>query len=425
MPSDQNATESNPGVEEVQGARLIYKLHGLSWLFLTGNRIRQTIIPLVAFMLFGAKNDQFPWLTVLPVAVVAIVISAFWDQWFYRYGFSRKGLVIRKGLFFRNVRVLDYDRIENVDTERGILHRLLDVADVRVETSSGGRSEAIIRVLDDHAVKELREKIFERSDKHDSAADKQVEPAAGEALLELPTRELVRYGLIDNRGMIIVAALLGVFSQFGMDQLIERYIEPFIERLPIDSFIHLGTAMQVFLVVSGILGLIAGTRVLSILLALVTLHGFKLTRNGDDLRAQYGLLTKVSLTMRRPRIQVVHQRESLLHRWFKRVSLRVDLAGGLGRNSGNQQQQGGNKRTPWLAPVATREKAAELVKEALPVVETDNLDWQKLSPKARFRLGRFLSLCWLIIATPSTVIQLGWWSSCRCCQFSGFTRTFT
>lgn len=396
------------------GFRPDRRLHRLSWIFVSAKFIQQMIFPLVALVFFGAKGSEYQlWL--VPIALVGIVIAALWHQWVYRYGFGPDGLVIKKGLIFRNVRNLDYERIENVDTERNLLHRLFGVAEVRVETSSGGSSEAVIRVLDLDGVEEMRNRIFRkqaRSEQQAAAgsATGESDAAGEETLLHLGSGELVRYGLIDNRGMIVVAALLGIASQVGMEQLIERYVEPVIARLPIDSFIGLSTAVQVFMIVSAVLGLIAGTRVLSILLALITLHDFTLTKEGEDLRARHGLFTRISLTMRRPRIQAVHQRESLLHRLFKRVALRVDLAGGLGSNANQQQGQGGNMRKLWLAPVTTREKAAELVRVALPMVKPGQLDWQKLSPKARFRLGRLLSVVWLICAGPVSVWQLGWWS---------------
>lgn len=404
MPSDQPAAESN-------GFQPDRRLHRLSWIFVSAKFIQQMLFPLVAVLIFGPRGSalQF-WL--IPIFLAGIVIAALWHQWIYRYGFGPDGLVIRRGLFFRNVRNLDYDRIENVDTERNLLHRLFGVAEVRVETSSGGSSEAVVRVLGLDAVQEMRDRIFRRkSSGGTEAAEAEVdsEQPAEQTLLKLGTGELIRYGLIDNRGMIVVAALLGVASQLGMDRLIERYVEPVIERLPIDSFVGLSTAVQVFMIVSAVVSLIAGTRILSVLLALITLHDFHLTREGEDLRARHGLFTRISLTIRRPRIQVVHQRESLLHRLFKRVALRVDLAGGLGSNAG-QQKQGGNMRKLWLAPVTTRERAAELVRTALPMVSTDDLDWHRLSPKARFRLGRLLSFIWVLISAPAAIWYLDVWS---------------
>lgn len=380
------------------------RLHGLSWIFVAVDYIRHFIFPLLAAVVLGAQDDYALWGLVL---VVPLVIGAVWQQWIYRYDFGPSGLVIHEGLFFRNVRNIDYGRIENVDTERNLLHRLFDVAQVRVETSSGGRSEAVVRVLGLPAVKEMRERIFSARD--DESAEEKKESDATETLLHLGTGELIRYGLIDNRGMIVVAAAFGLLAQGGMIQVMEDWFAPLIEQLPFADFAAIGPLAQAFFILSTIAGLVAGTRLLSILIAFITLYDFRLTRKDEDLRVHHGLFTRVALTMRRPRIQVVHQKVTLLHRLFKRVSLRVDLAGGFAA-SGAQNAQQGQSRKLWLAPVATRGKAGELIGIALPGVHLEGLDWQRLSPRAQWRLFRLLAWIWLVISTAPAIFFLAWWA---------------
>ena len=86
--------------------------------------------------------------------------------------------------------------------------------------------------------------------------------------------------------------------------------------------------MQFLLAAATAVVLVAATRVLSIVLAITMLYDFRLTRAGSDLHTRYGLLTRISRTLRQPRIQAVHQTTTMLHRLFERASLRVDLAGG-------------------------------------------------------------------------------------------------
>lgn len=380
------------------------RLHRMSWVFVATDFLRHAFIPLLAALVLGARNDAAVW--VLPAAVL-LIAGALWHQWVYRYDFGPRGLVIREGLFFRNLRTIDYRRIENIDTERNLLHRLLGVAQVRVETSSGGGSEAVIRVLDLAAVAEMRQRIFAA---RENAPAPQETRESAQTLLRLPAGELVRFGLIDNRGMIVVAAVVGLMFEIGSEALIEQWADRVLQALPAIDFAGLGPALQAFLVLSTIAGLIAGTRVLSILLALVTLHDFRLVRKGDDLNVTYGLLTRISLTMRRPRIQAVHRKATLLHRLFRRVSLRADLAGGLGANAAAQQQGQQASRTLWLAPVCTVDVADELTRAALPDVTLDNLDWRRLSPRAATRLFRLLTAIWVVLAALPATIWFGWWA---------------
>lgn len=381
------------------------RLHGLSWIFVAADYIRHFIFPLAAAVIVGAEDNHALWGLVL---VVPLVIGAIWQQWIYRYDFGPRGLVIHEGLFFRNVRNIDYGRIENVDTRRNLLHRLLEVAEVRVETSSGGGSEAVIRVLGMSAVTEMRERIFERRETADGVPPDESRQAE-EVLLHLRAGELVRYGLIDNRGMIVVAAVFGVLAQGGAHRAMAAWLEPVIDALPFADFAAIGPLAQVFLIIATLIGLVAGTRLLSIVMALVTLHDFRLTRRDEDLRVHYGLITRMTLALRRPRIQVVHRKATLLHRLFRRVSLRVDLAGGVFAGAGEQQQKPQSARL-WLAPVCTPDKARELAATALPGLCLDGLDWQRLSPRAQWRLFRLLGALWIAAGTLPAAWLAGWWA---------------
>jgi putative membrane protein len=355
------------------------RLHPLSWLFALTTSVRQLIVPIVAFFLFGARNDGEYWGALI---LVPLLIGALWQQWVYHYGFGPRGLVIHQGLLFRNVRMIEYSRIENIDVERGVLHRLFGVAQVSIATSTGGKPEASIRVLSLNAVQEIRERIFESRHARATAI------VSDEVLLRVPPAELVRYGLIDNRGIIVVAALFGFLSQ--NDQLlgfVARRAGGWIQDSRWDTVLGLGLAIQAVLVLGLLIGIIVSLRLLSIAIAFVTLFDFTLSRHEHDFRIRYGLITRVALSLRVRRVQAVHQTATLLHRLFGRVSLRVDLAGDSVGNAEGQHPSQGHVR--WLAPICTPQQAAALIAAALPDADlTRELDWQPLAPGARGRLFR-------------------------------------
>jgi len=407
MPSDERTA-----APRADGFEPTLKLHPISWVFVAVNHIKQFVFALVAAALLGSNRDAGLWWPLW--IVVPLVAAAIWHQWVFRYGFSDRGLVIHEGLIFRNVRTVDYERIENVDTQRGVLHRLLGVAEVRVETSSGGKPEALIRVLSLADVDAMRERIFERRGVGLGAAAGAADAHAGaetETLLELPPAELVRYGLIDNRGMLVVAAVIGFLVQSGyFEDMEERGPPPWLGSLPWESLAALGPAGPVLLALLALAVLIGLTRVLSVIVALVTLYGFRLTRTGEDLRTRFGLLTRVSLTLRRRRIQAAHQTATLLHRLFRRVSLRVDLAGGPGHGGGQESPGQTTQRELWLAPLCPPEDAERLIRAALPQVRFDGLEWRALAPRARRRIFRLLSGMWLVASSlPALLATDGAW----------------
>lgn len=366
------------------------RLHPLSWLFVLIASIAQFIVPLIAVFVFGARDDGTSWGALV---VIPLLIGAVWRQHLFRYGFGPRGLVIREGLFFRNTRQIEYERIENINTKRGILHRLMDVAEVRLESSTGGKAEGLIRVLGMDAVQELRDHVFARG--NTEAA--QAEPAAAvteEVLLHLPPAELLRYGFIANPGMLIVAGVFGLLAQSGYLRDTDQFFQ---NRVFAEAMSTLGLSLVVA-VIGIIIAILVVVRLLSMVWALVSLHDFTLSRQGTDLRIRYGLVTRIALTLRLSRIQAVHQTESMLQRLFGRVSLAVDLAG-----DGGQQGQGGAPQARWLAPICTPIRAAELTRIALPMFATDSEpDWQPLANGAHLRLFRkVVFVTTLIFAAPA------------------------
>jgi putative membrane protein len=408
MPSETGAPPAGDGFKPD------LKLHPTSWVFNAVAQLRAFLVPLLVAAFVGSRRDFSLW--VPAVALVPLIGAALWRQWLYRYGFSQDGLVIHEGLFFRNVRTIDYARIANVDTERGPLHRVLNVADVRVETSTGGSAEARIRVLGLDAVEEMRARIFAQRAEHAAAGGAAAEPAVAaapeETLLALGPGELVRFGLIDNRGMILVAAALGLLGQGGFFDDVRGWTEPLFAWLPLQELASSGLAVQILLVIATAIVLVALTRVLSIVLALTMLYDFRLTRSGSDLHARYGLLTRISRTLRRPRIQAVHQTSTMLHRLFNRASLLVDIAGGHAAGGEGQQQGGrGISSELWLAPLCHAAGAERLIDAALPRARTSGIQWHTLAPRARWRIFRVRSLFWLVVAPVPAVWLGGWWAA--------------
>ena len=395
------------------------RLHPLSWLFALVASVRQFLVPLVAIVFFGARNDGSLQGALL---IVPLLIAAMWRQMSFRYGFGADSLVIREGWLFRNVRRIEYRRIENIDTERGVLHRLLGVAEVRLESSTGGRPEGSMRVLGLDAVQELRERIFDQRSRSTTAAAVE-EHESSQVLLQLSPGELLRYGLIDNRGLLIIAAFFGLIYQANLVDFSRDTFEPMLRRnWPVLSASILDYS-ALWLVVFGVPLFLAVTRLLSMGWAVVTLYDFKLTRQSTDLRVSYGLLTRVALTLRLPRIQAVQQTQSLLHRLFDRVRLSVDLAGD---SYSPEQQQGdeNKKRVRWLAPLCTPAQAAEIIHVALPMLDRQTVpDWRPLAPGARARIFRKTAVVMIVVAsTPSfalmrygaplllpLVVLVAWW----------------
>jgi putative membrane protein len=403
------------------------RLHPLSFLFGIGTRVKELALPLILLLFAGGTGlgwqIWFLWLLV-PYTIVAVLRTLT-----FRYRFDEHELVIRTGAISKNERHIPYSRIQNVDGVQTVFHRLLKVVDVKVQTAGGNEPEATMSVLPVADFEDMRRRVLEGR-RQGAAAATAGDGATDDAgrsgrrtLLTLSTRDLLTYGFVEGRGMVVIGALFGLMWEFGMtDSFMPSFPDFIDERVLNDEkalprrrgrgiFRTLVQAIytraehlfaSVLVAALAIVALLVLVRLLSMLWATVRLHGFTLSREGDDLRTSYGVITRIEATIPLRRIQTLTLREGPLHRLTGRLSARVDTAGG----------QAGQNAPPdrhWLAPIVAKRDVPALLRDVLPVLALEALEWRPVHPGATRRIRKE----WLILSALAQIplaLWVGWWS---------------
>ncbi|WP_225876337.1 PH domain-containing protein [Lysobacter solisilvae (ex Woo and Kim 2020)] len=366
----------------------------MSWLFVLLQQLKQFIVPLVAAFFFGGdRNELWPL-----IGVGALALTAVWRYLTYRYGVSGDALVVRSGLLERSVRVIPFARIHNVGLQQSVLHRLFGVAEVRLESAGGQKPEAEMRVLKLADALALEALVRRRG----AAVEPAATAVAPTPLLALPPGEVVRLGLVSNRGLILIGAAVGGLSQFSprlMPNLIEHW-----GQWALGWASDNGTQHPVSLAVAGVslvLLVVALLRLFSILLALLQYYGFRLSESGRRLTVERGLLARWRTSASRRRIQAWTLRETLMHRLLKRRSLDIDTA--------VAEQQNQPRALRELAPVATPAACDALIEHLLPRAAWAQLDWRALPARAWWRLA-LPGLPFALLFTAIAAWWIGVWA---------------
>ena len=242
------------------------------------------------------------------IAVGVLVIASLAEYFTYRYLLRSDGIRIRSGWLHRSLREIPFARIHNVNLHQSLLHRLFGVAEVRLESAGGVKPEAQMRVLRLDQALALEALVRRRGNPGDAIATAEAEAAP--PLLTLSTGELVRLGLISNRGMLVVAAAFGALAQTGDDVfgvLVKRWgklvfgrVSEFMGQHAHDSTLGIGLAAVSLVVVALVL-----VRLLSVLLAILQFHGFTLREDDGRLSVERGLLARSRSSARRRRLPAV------------------------------------------------------------------------------------------------------------------------
>ncbi len=382
------------------------RLHPLSILFRLVAQVRLFAVPGIAVVAtFGAVGLGWQIL-LIPLAIPFALLSIL-EYLAFRYRYDANEMVIRTGFLFRNERHVPYARIQNLHAVQNVFHRLWKVVEVRVETGGADEPEATMSVLPVAAYEEMRRRVFgERSEPAEAA-----EPAAPDkTLLYLPPPELMLAGFIQNRGFVVLAAAFGLLWELGvLDALMGRMFGDQASgrgliRAVVEALLGRGgfPLTGIALTVAALISLVVVSRVLSMGWALVSLHGFRLTLAGDDLRAEYGLLTRVATTIALRRIQTLTVRQGVLHRLFKRAAVRVGLAGGGGEEGEGKAQR------EWLAPILPQDELPRLLAEVLGERDFAEIAWRGFHPRAFRREVKSWIAVAVLISLPFILPLKGW-----------------
>lgn len=375
--------------EALAAAGVERRLHPLSWLFVLLTQLRHAVFPLLVLVFIGGSDEESFGLALAAVgALLLAVYSVIWSFGF-RYRIGASELVVREGIFDRTERHVPFVRIQNVSQRRNPLHRLFGVAELRLESAGGTEPEArmsVITVAEAEAIERLL-----RAHRRDSPSENPADGSAGlaaavasERLLTLPLAEVVRLGIVSNRGMIAVAAMLGVLYQTGRDPrdlVLVREVWALVEgllgdRLAAAGPVELALSTSVLLLLA-----FALLRVLSILIAILRHYGFTLESDGTRAGTEEGLLTRVRAGAALDRIQRLVVEESLLMRWLGRRAARVDVAG-----SAVAINEPSGTRFRWIAPIATPEAITTIVGRIAPRLSIEREGWRSLHPHAWRRM---------------------------------------
>jgi putative membrane protein len=366
------------------------KLHALSWLFVLIAQLLNLLGPILLVLVAGrmSKDDGWQTLIALIAAAALSAYSLFYTRTF-RFWIASDELIVKEGLFNRTLRHVPFSRIQNVAFRQTLLHRVFAVVELNLESGAGAKPEAKMTVLPLARAKLLEKQI--RGMVKQAADDANDAPtlvgseiaASSEVLLhQVHTPDLLRLGLISNRGMVVMGTAFYFLNQSNL--LPHNFFKNIAHWVRTTVGVGHG---PVYWTISGILWfamVLIVVRMASMVLAIFSFHDFRLYAAQDRLRVEHGLTTRQGGTTRIGRIVCVLLRDGMLYRWFKRQSVEVILPG-------NGEIEGGNQRVVgmrYLSPVAAADVAQKLIAIASGI-SVNTITLQPLHPRAWRRMVKW------------------------------------
>ncbi|NBC08902.1 MAG: PH domain-containing protein [Bacteroidetes bacterium] len=299
-------------------------------------RILRGAWPILLVLLFRSGDEQSRWeiltnglvlfggLFSLGVSIVA----------YYRYFYHVKDeqLIIQQGVFNRSRTKLPFERIQNLHIEQNVLHRLLSVVSLRIESAGSTGSEVTIDALKRPEAELLWDYIFEQ--KEESATEPGSEaatagPQPSSLVLQLRLADLLRVGVTQNHlatAGVIVGGVFGfVFTVAGtIGKEAWEKISELSPRLQPDTFMgYVNLAVALFVVAF----------VVTLLRTVSRYYQLRFYEQRDAFSLHAGLLNRREARMQKRKIQLVRWADNPLRRLLGlyRLSIHQAVSGRVGR----------------------------------------------------------------------------------------------
>jgi putative membrane protein len=369
------------------------RLHPIIPLITLIKQLPELFVPILGVIAFA--RDEGLGTLVPAVGGLLAVFLAFrvlaW--WRFTYTLLPNEMYIESGIVSRNRRSIPWDRVQDVEIERGPVARVLGLAKVRLETGASGSDEGLLDSISLADALALRDEVRARRGIATSASAP--EATAEPPVFTMTVRRILQAGLF-NFSVVWLAIIVGAMQYF--QDLLPWSIEDVEEWIGVHEQEIWGFVSPVTILLALGLFLVLGT-VAGVIQMFVRNYGFTLSLEGRTLRRVRGLLTRSEVAIPLRRIQAARTAAHwLTHRWG---FCRVDVQTMAGASSGGVQE---------LAPLADAGEAARVLTIAGGF---ERIAPERFAPVAR--IHRWYDA--QIVAVPLTLIVLAagfvspplWW----------------
>ncbi len=281
--------------------------------------LKSFLVPLlfvaVVQYLSGEGGGFNPGYLLAPAGIITLsVIAAVFHWGFYRYDYLEDRLYIKKGVFFKQERTIERERIQTIHIEAGLIHRFFKLVKVSVETAGGlGESELEIKALERDKAYSLKETL---ENGHVSEKSEETSSDVSDEGYQVSFIRLLAAGLTSGSVFMIMGVVLAFALQFTF--LIPDDVWSDIQAL--------SAAIIGFLIAFYVLA----SWVVSVIRYAITYAFYTVNKHNEEISIKRGLIRQKHLSLKEHRIQSVSFIEGILRQPFRVGTIQVDVAGGSG-----------------------------------------------------------------------------------------------
>lgn len=383
--------------EHLKGSRL----HPVSLIFFIFKAIKDLVYPLLVFIISTIVRKEVNWLWIGGGAVLfllLLVVISYITWYRFVYTIEQGSLHVEHGVFVRKKTWISRDRVQAVNTSAGLIHRMLGLVKLSVETAGGKKPEAVLNAITARESERIRAALLPHNgvagevqtatdgssavnEEDQQGTDGEVRVGGGstvpvrmitaqaeepQQIRVLSLKHLLLFSATSGRVGVIIALFGAAYSQ--LDDVLDRMIN---FRGFITSWLNSHTLTAGIIVMLFAAGALLAW-ILAIIITSVKEYGFTLRQIGDKLVITRGLLEKKQVTVPVQSIQAIHLTQNILRRPFGLFSVHV-VATGYDEKNGTS--------SALLFPLIAAAELPDFLQRFVPLYQLPD-SWMRLEKRS-------------------------------------------
>lgn len=356
--------------------------------------VRQAWPFLLLFLFKGdslTKNNHL----VIGLVVFALIGMIYSIINYFRYYFyvSADELVIESGVLKRSKLNVPFDRIQTINFEQNIVHRIFNVVRLKIDTAGSAKAEFQFHAIENKKAENLRDlllakkKTAKKSIETSIIEEKEIQDSSSyKTIMNLSLVDLIKAGAVENHlrsGGIILAFMWWIWSSLDEMKLWGDVSEDVGETVM--SQITSGLILAIVLIVLFLLF----SFIVSMVKMVITNYDLKFMRSDTGFKINAGLFTKKDTSALDHKIQVISWGDNPLKKLIGIKDLRLKQASSIVLN----------KKTSIKIPSCSTEHI-DLVKNTLYGKKAfDNIEYFPIDKRYLYRNGGYLTVLFVGIVS--------------------------
>jgi putative membrane protein len=352
---------------------------------------------LVLFLRSGQKQNSYEyWLnSFIIVGGAASLILSIVSYFRYYYHLEGDRLIIQKGVLNQTRIKLPFERIQNIHLEQKVLHRLLNVVSIRIDSAGSQGSEITIEALEREQAESIRSYVLaQKKDATPSQSTGERKEQTGfqspsSEVLRLDLGDLIRVGVSQNH---LRTAGIIVGTVFGFVFTLADSLGDGIWKTGYEEMQELNPGFGLYAILAT--GLIIIAFVITVLRTIARYYDLRFLEDREGFQLTAGLFNRRETALKKNKVQIIRWADNPIRRALKIFVLTIRQA-----NAGGQQRS-----NIVTIPGCRMEQVEDVIYSSFPAISDADYQSHRIDKAYLWWYFRYFGILPLLIFGTLTVV---------------------